>query len=121
MSARRLLVVDDDPNIREMVEMILGDEGYEVSTAGDGATALALLDHLQPDLILLDMKMPTMDGWEFSRHYRRRPGPKAPVIVFTASQDASRRAREVGADGYVAKPFSIDELLRTLEAVSSHA
>jgi two-component system, chemotaxis family, chemotaxis protein CheY len=110
----RLLVVDDDATIREMLEMVLDSEGYEVVTAPHGAAAFALLDTIRPNVILLDMKMPIMDGWGFLEQYRRRPGVKVPVVVLTAAQDDSRRASEVGADAYVAKPFAIDELIRVL-------
>jgi CheY-like chemotaxis protein len=111
---RRLLVVDDDPTIREMLEMVLDSEGYEVVTAQHGKAAFALLDQVRPHVILLDMKMPVMDGWGFLAAYRRRPGPKVPVVVLTAAQDDSRRAGEVGADAYVAKPFAIDDLINAL-------
>ena len=111
----RLLVIDDDASIREMLEMVLDSEGYEVLTAPHGAAAVKLLGQTRPDVILLDMKMPVMDGWEFMAWYRRLPDPKVPVVVLTAAQDDALRADEVGADAYVAKPFAIDELLRVLE------
>ena len=111
----RVLVVDDDATIREMLEMMLDSEGYEVVTAQHGAAAFALLDQFKPHVILLDMKMPVLDGWAFLEQYRRRPGAKAPVVVLTAAQDDSRRASEVGADAYVAKPFAIDDLIRVLD------
>jgi CheY-like chemotaxis protein len=114
-SSCRLLVVDDDPTIREMLEMVLDSEGFEVATAPHGAAAMALLDLVRPSVILLDMKMPVMDGWTFLREYRRLPGPKVPIVVLTAAQDDARRAAEVGADAYVAKPFIIDDLVRILE------
>ena len=79
--------------------------------------ALALLDEERPDLILLDMKMPGMDGWEFARRYAELPGPRPPIVVVTAAQDASRRAAEIAAQGYLAKPFGIDDLL---EVIDSH-
>jgi two-component system, chemotaxis family, chemotaxis protein CheY len=107
---RRLLLVEDDAGVRDMMEMILDSEGYEVVTATNGRTALALLDVEAPDLILLDMRMPEMDGWEFARRYAKRP-----IIVVTAAQDASRRAAEIAAQGYLAKPFGIDDLLQTID------
>ena len=113
--APRLLVVDDDATIREMLEMVLDSEGYEVVTAPHGLAALALLDQFRPSVILLDMKMPIMDGWGFLDRYRRMPGAKVPVVVLTAAQDDSRRAGEVGADAYVGKPFAIDDLIRVLD------
>jgi CheY-like chemotaxis protein len=115
----RLLVVDDDPTIREMLEMLLDSEGYEVSTACNGADALEVLPGLHPDVILLDMKMPVMDGWEFMDRYRTLPNATAPVVVISAAQDTARRAAEVGAQGYVAKPFAIDDLLRVLEETAA--
>ncbi len=113
--ARRLLVVDDDPTICEMLEMVLVSEGYEGGTAPHGLAAFALLDQVRPHVILLDMKMPIMDGWGFLERYRRHPGSKVPVVVVTAAQDDARRASEVGADAYVAKPFAIDDLIRVLD------
>jgi CheY-like chemotaxis protein len=110
----RLLVVDDDANIREMLDMVLVSEGFEVVTAAHGAAALTLLDQIRLDVILLDMKMPVMDGWEFLKRYRQRPGQKVPVVVLTAAQDDKRRAADVGADAYIAKPFAIDDLIRVL-------
>jgi two-component system, chemotaxis family, chemotaxis protein CheY len=115
----RLLVVDDDVNIREMLDMVLVSEGYEVIVAAHGAAALGLLDEVRPHVILLDMKMPVMDGWEFLRRYRHRPGEKVPVVVLTAAQDDKCRAADVGADAYVAKPFAIDDLIRVLDQYTS--
>ena len=110
-----VLVVEDDEGIRDFVSMVLADEGYEVATAPHGAAALDLIDQAQPSLILLDMRMPIMDGWEFSRAYRELPPPHAPIVVVTAAQDAAERARQINADGYLAKPFDVDELLRIVD------
>jgi CheY-like chemotaxis protein len=112
---RRLLLVEDDDGVRDMMEMVLDSEGYEVVTATNGHAALAVLDAEPPDLILLDMRMPEMDGWEFARRYAQLPGPKPPIIVVTAAQDASRRAAEIAAHGYLAKPFGIDDLLQVID------
>ena len=112
---RRLLVIEDDDAVREMLEMVLDSEGFEVVTAHHGAAAIAMLDEVEPSLILLDMKMPVLDGWEFLERYRRRPGAKVPVVVLTAAYDAARRAADVAADAYVAKPFAIDDLVRVIE------
>ena len=113
-ACRRLLVVDDDAAIREMLNLVLVSEGFDVTTVADGASALASTERIRPDLILLDMKMPVMDGWQFLQRYRQQPGPRVPVVVVTAAQDDRRLAADVGADGYVAKPFSIDDLLRVV-------
>ena len=113
---RRLLVVDDDPTIREMLDMVFVSEGYEVITAAHGAAALALVDQTRPHVILLDMKMPVMDGWEFLRQYRQRPGAKVPVVVLTAAQDDRRQVvDDIGAQEYISKPFAIDDLLRAVD------
>src|SRR5262245_34864037 len=118
---RRVLVVDDDDSIREMIKLALSSEGYEVVTAPDGAAALALLPRMRPELVLLDMKMPLMDGWEFARRYHQLPDPKPPIVVLTAAQDAARRATEVGAADYLAKPFAIDQLLDLVHRYGSGA
>jgi CheY-like chemotaxis protein len=115
--SRRVLVVEDDAGIRDMIEIILDSEGYEVVTATDGSMALELLEEeKQPDLILLDMRMPVMDGWEFARRYAELPYPKPPIVVVTAAQDASRRATEIAAQGFLSKPFGIDELLTVIDS-----
>jgi two-component system, chemotaxis family, chemotaxis protein CheY len=108
----RILVVDDDPDIREVVSLTLEDEGYEVQSAGNGAIAMEHLQTWRPDVILLDMRMPVMDGWEFATRYRQTPGPHAPIVVITAAHDAAERAAQISADGAVAKPFNVDDLLK---------
>lgn len=108
---KAILVVEDDEAILSTIELVLSEEGYEVLTATHGAAALDVIARCSPGLILLDMKMPVMDGWTFAREYRARPGPRAPVVVVTAARDAAERAHEVEGDGYVAKPFDIDTLL----------
>jgi two-component system chemotaxis response regulator CheY len=114
-AARRILVIEDDTSIREMIALVLEDEGHHVDIARDGQEALAILDETAPDLILLDMKMATMDGWQFAEHYRRSTGVRAPLVVMTAAKDAAARAAEVIADDYLAKPFDLDALLRVIE------
>ena len=107
----RILVVEDDDNIRELVDVILSGAGYEVVTAPDGAAALQIIGSARPDLVLLDMRMPVMDGWEFARQYRARPEPHAPIVVLTAARDAAQRAAEIHANGYLGKPFDMASLL----------
>lgn len=107
----RILIVDDDEAILEFMSEALNDEGYEVTTALNGAEGLAVAARLPPDLILLDMRMPVMDGWEFARKYRETPGPHAAIVVITAARDAAASAQQIGAQGYLAKPFSLDALL----------
>ena len=111
----RVLVVDDDPDIGEFVSLALSDLGYDVVTVPHGRAALRSIDERQPSLILLDMRMPVMDGWEFARAYQERLGPHAPIIVFTAARNAEERASEVAADTHLAKPFSLDDLIDLVE------
>jgi two-component system, chemotaxis family, chemotaxis protein CheY len=116
---RRVLVVDDDESIRDLVEMALSAEGHQVITAPHGAAALEVIALAPPDVILLDMKMPVMDGWAFARAYRAVPGWHAPIVVVTAAQDAASRAAEVAADGHLSKPFDLDALYRVVEEYGS--
>jgi two-component system, chemotaxis family, chemotaxis protein CheY len=109
-----ILVVDDDVSILEMVMQILRAEGYSVVGAKNGVEGLAQVDRRAPSLILLDMRMPRMDGWEFAAALRKR-GIASPVVVMTAADNAKRWADEVHADGFVMKPFEILELLASVE------
>jgi two-component system, chemotaxis family, chemotaxis protein CheY len=106
-----ILVVEDDQEIRDFLALVLEAEGYAVRTAHNGAMALELIRQQTPDLILLDMRMPVMDGWAFVQAYRSQPGPHAPIIVQTAARDAEQTAREVQADAFLGKPFNLDDLL----------
>lgn len=110
----RLLLVEDEPDIRELLTLVLSERGYEVLAVADGAIALDEVGRFSPALILLDMRMPVMDGWSFARAYRQTPTPHAALVVMTASRDARCAADEVGAEGYVAKPFDLVELFATL-------
>jgi CheY-like chemotaxis protein len=111
----RVLVVDDERAICEVVSAALADEGHEVVTAAHGAAALDLIGEAPPDLILLDMRMPVMDGWQFAAAYRRLPGPSAPIICMTAAPDAPARAQDIRAAGYLGKPFDLDDLLSVVD------
>jgi two-component system, chemotaxis family, chemotaxis protein CheY len=109
-----ILVIDDDPSIRTVVADALTDEGYVVKTAANGAEGLLALDNSPPTLILLDMRMPVLDGWGFARLLQDR-GIRLPIVVMTAAQDARQWSNEVGAVGCLAKPFDLGELLDTVE------
>jgi len=114
MGKGTVLVVDDDQGIRETIDMALSDEGYQVLTASDGADALSVVEQHLPSVILLDMRMPVMDGWQFARAYRQTPGPHAPIVVVTAALEAATRAAEIHADDVLPKPFRIDDLLQVV-------
>jgi CheY-like chemotaxis protein len=112
--AHPILVVDDDAPLRGLVVRLLTEEGYAVTEASDGGAALARVREAAPGLILLDMRMPGMDGWEFARRYRTRPGPHAPLVCVTAAVDAAAvaaRGAQVGAVASLGKPFDLEELL----------
>lgn len=112
-SARELpiLLVDDDESILTTIELLLAEEGYAVAVAANGRDALQRIAAQRPCLILLDMKMPVMDGWAFAAAYRELPGPHAPIVVMTAAHDSHQRAAEICADGVIAKPFDVNHLL----------
>lgn len=116
----RVLVVDDEPGIRATVAAMLEIEGYEVDQAIHGADALARLDHHQPDLILLDMRMPVLDGWDFAAELRRR-GVEVPIVVMTAARDANRWASEISAAAALAKPFRFDDLIGAVQQATAGA
>jgi two-component system, chemotaxis family, chemotaxis protein CheY len=105
----RVLVVDDDPDILDALSEILEVEGYQVDRARNGREALQRLEHKLPDLVLLDLMMPVMDGWEFARSLG--PDARPPIIVLSADRNVSVKAREIGALGWLAKPFELSELL----------
>jgi len=109
---RGVLVVEDDSDLAMLVQMIVADAGYEVRMAGDGAEALERVGERMPGLILLDMRMPVMNGWEFAREFRSRFGRAAPIVVVTAAENARARAEEIDADGWMEKPFEIEEVAR---------
>ena len=113
----RVLIVDDDETIADLVATLLTTEGYDVVAAPHGQAALDVLRKSPPGLILLDMRMPVMDGWAFAEELRRRYGQRTPIVVCTAAEDAQRRAREVEAVGCLSKPFELDELLRLVGSV----
>jgi two-component system, chemotaxis family, chemotaxis protein CheY len=108
-----VLVIDDDPSILDTVADILEFEGYRVITARNGAEGLQALQHERPSVILLDMRMPVLDGWAFARAIAEQE-LHVPVLVMTAAQDAGRWAREIDASGFLAKPFNLIELLEAV-------
>lgn len=120
-AAPRVLVVDDDPTVAEVVAGYLDRAGYVVDRAGDGPAALARAAAHRPDLVVLDLMLPGMDGLEVCRRMRAR-GP-VPVIMLTARGDEDDRilGLEVGADDYVTKPFSPRELVLRVESVLRRA
>jgi DNA-binding response OmpR family regulator len=120
----RVMVVDDDPDIRVSLEEALKMAGYEVDSAGNGAAALAICREHCPDLVLLDQMMPDIDGLEVCRRLREAPSTaRVPIVFLTARTSEKDRVRGLaaGADDYVIKPFSTAELLLRVRAVLRRA
>lgn len=112
---RPVLVVEDDPALGRVIELVLKDAGYSVIAATDGREALDRVAEGLPGVVLLDMKMPVMDGWEFATELRSKYGRTVPLIMVTAAWNSEQRAQEIGADDYLDKPFDIDDLVRVVE------
>lgn len=119
MTARKVRIVtaDDDPQLLRLIARNLEFEGYAVDTASDGAQALELIERMSPDLVLLDVMMPKMDGFTVCQHVREFSG--VPIIIITArGQDQDKvKGLDLGADDYLTKPFSVEELLARVRAV----
>ncbi len=117
MSKNRILVVDDDPNISRLVKMYLEKEGFEVETAYRGDEALKAFRESAPNLVLLDVMLPGMDGWQVCREVRKLSN--IPVIMLTAKDETFDKVLglELGADDYIVKPFEPKELVARIKAV----
>ncbi len=110
-----VLVVDDESDIRQAVAEVLADEGYQVVAACDGVEALAKARAYHPEVVLLDLMMPRMDGWEFRRAQKHDPEvSRIPVVVLSALGPDS-----LEAEGYVGKPFDVDELVSAVRRYAS--
>ncbi len=114
----RLLVVDDEPNILELLSVSLRFSGFEVHTASNGQQAVTLARSLKPDLLVLDVMMPELDGFEVVRRLRGE-GSRAPVLFLTAKDGTEDKVRglTLGGDDYVTKPFSLEEVVARIRAV----
>lgn len=112
-----VLVVEDDKNIQELLQLYLEKEGYSVTVADDGGQGLAKFRAIKPDLVLLDVMMPVMDGWSVCKSIRA--DSDTPVIMLTAKSDTDDKITglKAGADDYITKPFEMREVLARIEAV----
>ncbi|MGH0035138.1 MAG: response regulator [Myxococcota bacterium] len=120
MSGQRILIVEDEPDIQELVRFNLSQAGFEVECASDGSTALAMLRERRPDLVVLDLMLPDYSGTEICREIRNSPElATLPVVMLTAKTEEVDRVVgfELGADDYVTKPFSSRELVLRVRAV----
>jgi len=110
----RILVVDDDRRVRQSIRWILEDEGYLVTEAADGGEALGLIAQSVPDLVVLDLTMPNVDGYGLADALESREGPRVPILLVTADGHARAKAERLHAYAYLRKPFAVEELLRTI-------
>ncbi len=114
-----MLVVDDDTSIRDLLHSALVEEGYDVKVASDGRDALDVIGHWLPDVIVLDLMMPVMDGWALAREVHH--SYDIPIIALSAVTELPRHATALGVSDYVQKPFDLDLLLPKISrAVSSN-
>ncbi|MCM3629213.1 response regulator transcription factor [Paenibacillus glycanilyticus] len=115
---QHIMVVDDDEKITSLLRRSLAFEGYEVSTASNGMEGLKLLLTADPDMLILDVMMPQVDGWEVCRRVREG-GSTVPILMLTAKDDISDRVKglDAGADDYLIKPFALEELLARVRAL----
>jgi CheY-like chemotaxis protein len=111
-----VLIVDDDETILSLIEYLLTDMGYRVHLAADGREALKRVTDERPDLILLDLMMPVLNGWEVMRRLREDSATEdIPVIVVSADHSVATKARELGAQDYIAKPFDVEEIIAKVD------
>lgn len=114
-AGKAILVIDDDPGILKIIDIILSDEGYTVLTANGGNAGLAVLEKETPHRIILDYMMPDLNAVEFMRILQERGLQKGtPIILITADGQAAEKMQEVGAQGYILKPFDIDVFLESV-------
>jgi DNA-binding response OmpR family regulator len=112
-----VLLVEDEVSVREVAGEILTDRGFLVIAASDGAIALQLLEQSSPDLIILDIYLPALDGRRFVHRYRQGPEPHVPILIITGWGYAAERAVALDAAGYLDKPFGPQELLAKVEGL----
>ncbi len=115
--SRKVLVIEDDENIAELLRLYLEKEGFAVSIAGDGGKGITEFERFAPDLVLLDIMLPVMDGWAVLREIRSSSA--TPVIMLTAKGETFDKVNglEMGADDYITKPFEVKELIARIHAV----
>lgn len=114
MISADVLIVEDDPDLSDVMLLALREAGYPARCASNGREALDAAAINLPGLVLLDVLMPVMDGWQCARELRARYGRALPIVVVTAAEHVRARSQELGADDVLPKPFDIDEFLRTV-------
>lgn len=119
--AARILVIEDDPTLAEILEELLTEEGYEVHVAADGRAGMAAVEEWQPAVVLLDLMLPAMDAVQ--RHAAERGGSAGwpRMLLLSASREIEAASAQLGADAWLAKPFRVDELLDAVERLAAGA
>ncbi|HYQ48082.1 MAG TPA: response regulator [Thermodesulfovibrionales bacterium] len=123
MGRNKILIIDDEPQIVRALELLMQREGFEIRSAGDGIEALHAIEDAAPDLILLDLMMPRMDGFELCQKIRSNPAWKNMIIVILTAKgrDIEReKGMALGADHYVTKPFSTREVVQLIKSALGH-
>jgi CheY-like chemotaxis protein len=116
LKSKTIFVIEDDPGISFVLSELLEGEGFKVQVAENGVVALELLQkHGVPSLILLDMIMPKMNGWEFAKEFTEKYDHLCPIIAMTAAADAKQRAKDINAVDLIEKPFDFDQFLATIK------
>ena len=122
MAAGRVLVVEDDDGLRETLAEVLTDDGHEVRVAPDGEAALDEIRGWIPEIIVLDLMMPRMDGYAFRARQRLLPGaPAAKILILSAARDVESAASDLEADGWLVKPFGLQEVLTAIQGLLAKA
>jgi CheY-like chemotaxis protein len=112
--AARVLVVDDDPDLVDVIRQVLEDEGLRIETARDGRRAIAAIERQAPDLVVLDMTLPVLDGVRVGAWLSESGDGAIPILVITADGSAAEKAAKVGAFAYLRKPFTLNDLVETV-------
>jgi CheY-like chemotaxis protein len=120
-SDRLVLVVDDDPDILQTLALCLSTEGYHVLMAANGQEALEVLAREKPACVLLDLMMPVMDGWQFVSELEARGARRMPILVLSADRAVQQHSIKLRAEGYLAKPFDLEDLLGKVSQLISGA
>jgi len=120
--AHVVLVVEDDESIRTVIADVLEERGYRVTGAGNGAEAIEVLKEVQPDLMVLDLLMPVMHGWDFMENYSEQTGGRAiPIVVVSVNPALPRSFNRFGVQSVISKPFDVDDLADAVEdALAEH-
>ena len=118
MAPGRVLVVEDDDGLRETLAEILADDGHEVRVASDGEAALETIEEWSPEIVVLDLMMPRMDGFAFRERQRDAEGARPPkLLLVSAARDVETAAAELDADGWLFKPFGLQDVISSVRGL----